>query len=258
MRLDNYLVEKEYFSSRTKAQQAIERGEVYINGKAVYKNSLEIDVSIFDLDNKIRVICESSYVSLGGYKLAKALNDFNYNVNNKVCADVGASTGGFTDCLLQNSALKVYAIDLNDELLDIKLKNNNKVIPLIKNAKDLKIDDFTEKVDLIVADLSFISEKIIMPVLANLLDEDKDLIILIKPQFELDKKVKLKNGIVKDPKVWLNVIKNIYDLGISLGLSPINLTFAPINQEKNREFLILFRKGKHKICDINPKKLMIK
>ena len=154
MRLDNYLTEKGYFDSRTKAKQSIERGEIFINSKLINKASYEINE---DLEYKIERICEDSFVSLGGFKLKKAITDFNFDCNNLIVADIGASTGGFTDCLLKNGAKKVYAIDLNDELLHKSLKEDNRVVSIIKNAKDLTLKDFDDKIDLIVADLSFIS-----------------------------------------------------------------------------------------------------
>lgn len=247
MRADNFLVENKYFSSRTKAQQAIKRGEVYINGKVLDKSSLEIDL----VNPVISIIRDDFFVSLGGYKLKKALKDFNFDVTNLVVADVGASTGGFTDCLLQNGAIKVYAIDLNDELLDNKLKNCKNVVSIIKNAKDLSLKDFKDKLDLIVADLSFISESLIIPVLSNLLEENKYAIILIKPQFENDKKIKFKNGIIKDNSVWKKACQNIYECGLSNNLTPVNITTAPLSKEKNREFLVLFRKGNFVPCKID-------
>ena len=181
MRLDTYLVENNFFESRTKARQAIEKGIVKVSNKYIFKPSYNVsNVDTISVDK-----CDG-FVSLGGYKLDKAIKDFNFDVNNLIVADIGASTGGFTVCVLQRGAKKVYAIDLNDELLDNKLKNCKNVVSIIKNAKDLSLKDFKDKLDLIVADLSFISESLIIPVLSNLLEENKYAIILIKPQFEND------------------------------------------------------------------------
>ena len=163
MRLDNYLVEKGIFDSRTKAKQAIERGEIFVDSKKILKSSFEIKEQEVD----VKHVYESKFVSLGGYKLEKALKDFNFNVTDLVVADIGASTGGFTDCLLQNGAKKVYAIDLNDTLLHQKLKESDSVIPIIKNAKDLVLDDFSDHLDLIVADLSFISITQVLSTFSN-------------------------------------------------------------------------------------------
>ena len=137
MRLDNYLVENGYFDSRTKAKQAIERGEILVEGKLIVKSSYEMK-GVHD----IKRVYDSEYVSLGGFKLEKALSDFKFNVKDLVVADIGASTGGFTDCLIKNGARKVYAVDLRDDLLHDKLKNDSKVNLIVKNAKDLSTLDF--------------------------------------------------------------------------------------------------------------------
>ncbi len=240
MRLDNYLVDKGFFDSRTKAKQALERGEIYIDRKKVCKASLDLNINTEYL---IERKCSSSYVSLGGYKLEKALCDFGLVVNDLICADIGASTGGFTDCLIKNGAKKVYSVDLNDTLLHNSLRNNEKVVPLIKNVKDLKQMDFADNLDLIVADLSFISLTQVLPVLANLLDNEKRLIVLIKPQFEVGAKKKFKNGIVRDKNIQINACINAYDYALSYQLSPEKFTIAPVNEEKNIEFLMSFIKN---------------
>ncbi len=240
MRLDVYLNKNGYLSTRTKSVQAIERGEVYVNGQKVIKPSFIIKEDSCPL---IEIKAEISFVSLGGYKLEKALADFNYNANNLVVADVGASTGGFTDCILKRGAKKVYAIDLNDDLLDKSLKNNSKVFPIIKNVKELCIKDFDEDLDLIVADLSFISSTIYMPIISNLINDEKDIILLIKPQFEIGEKKNFKNGIIKDKKLHKLVCQNVYNLATKHNLFPQNLTNAPINENKNTEYLILLKKN---------------
>lgn len=244
MRLDNYLVEKGFFDSRTKAKQAIERGEIYLNGKPSFKPSYEVNI-INDVD--VKRICQDSFVSLGGFKLKKAFEDFNFNPNNLICADVGASTGGFTDCLIQSGAKKVYAIDLNDELLHPTLKDKQNVVSIIKNVKNLSLLDFDEKLDLVVADLSFISITQVMPILSSILDDGKKLIILIKPQFETGEKRRFKNGIIRDKKVQLEACYNAYDCAILNSLSPIAFTTAPIKENKNVEFLMLFSKNTEKL-----------
>ena len=238
MRLDNYLVEKEFFDSRTKAKQAIERGEILINNKKVLKASFEIKE-----DNvEIKHVYESKFVSLGGYKLEKALNDFNFAVNDLVVADVGASTGGFTDCLLQNGAKKVFAVDLNDTLLHSKLRSDDRVISIVKNAKDLNLSDFTASLDLIVADLSFISITQVVDVFSSLLSSGKNLILLIKPQFEMGEHKRFKNGIIKDKKIHDKVCENVIEIAKNNNLEKIDITSAPIYENKNLEFLLLLRK----------------
>lgn len=238
MRLDNYLTEKKYFDSRTKAKQAIERGEVFIDGKKAYKPSIEIK----DDNIKVEHIFTKNYVSLGGYKLEKALNDFNFNVDGLIVADIGASTGGFTDCLLQNNAKKVYAVDLNDTLLHNKLKNDSRVSLIVKNAKELLKNDFSNEIDLIVADLSFISISQVIHVFSNLISKNKKLILLIKPQFEIGMHKRFKNGIIKDKNLHKEICDRISKVALENNLRTINLTPAPIYQDKNVEFLILLEK----------------
>jgi len=212
------------------------RGEVYLNGVKILKPSLSVNE---ESDCNIEIISENNFVSLGGYKLYKALKDFGFSVKGLVCADIGASTGGFTDCLLQNGAEKVYAVDLNDELLSDKLKCNPKVVELTKNAKFLKKEDFDDEIDLIVADLSFISEKMVLPVFRNLIKETGKMIILIKPQFEMGEKRKFKNGIVSDEKVRKSVVNDVVLFAESIGLKPLSITEAPIKERKNIEYLLL-------------------
>lgn len=238
MRLDNYLVQNGFFDSRTKAKQSIERGEISINGKVVYKVSFDVSV-----DSKVERDYLSQYVSLGGFKLEKALKNFSFSVENMVVADIGASTGGFTDCLLQNNAKKVYSIDLRDDLLHKNLLNNDRVVQIVKNAKDLTRNDFQETLDLVVADLSFISVSQVVDTIYNIIDDNKSIIILIKPQFEIGKKQKFKNGIIKDKNIQKEVCQNIYKLLLDKKLCPQKITIAPINFEKNVEFLILLEKN---------------
>lgn len=246
MRLDLFLVQNGYFETRTKAQQAIERGEIYVNSKLVEKVSFSVDECA-----SITRICPTDYVSIGGFKLEKALKDFNYNADGKVVADIGASTGGFTDCLLKNGAQKVYSVDLRDDLLHISLKSNKKVELIVKNARDLTKDDFDCELDLIVADLSFISVSYVLGVFSKLVDDKKDIIILIKPQFETGKKEKHKNGIIKDSKTHKQVCDSVYDLALTLGLAPQAFTTAPIVEGKNREFLIWLKKSAPILLDKN-------
>ena len=238
MRADEFLTINGFFDSRTKAKQAIERGEVFFNGKRVLKPSAETDGQA---ETEIKsAVC---FVSLGGYKLAKALKDFQFDVNGLIVADVGASTGGFTDCLLQSGAEKVYAVDLNDGLLHKSLKGNNRVISVIKNAKALTRED-VDGANLITADLSFISAKQVLSVFYDILPDDGNVILLIKPQFEIGERRRFKNGIIRDGKIIKNACKNVFDAAESAGFSAIKITTAPIFDDKNTEFLILLTKGK--------------
>lgn len=246
MRLDSFLVEKLYFETRTKAKQAVERGEIFINGKCVLKPSFSVDQ-----DAKIKRVFKSEYVSNGGFKMEKALNDFNFSVNGLICADVGASTGGFTDCLLQNGAKKIYAVDLNSDLLHYKLKENSSVKQVVCNAKNLSLTTFDEALDLVVADLSFISATMIMPVFSRILSDDKFLILLVKPQFEIGEKRKFKNGIVNDAKSRKSACLNVLSSAKNFGFALIDFTTAPINEGKNIEYLLLLQKNKNDVFDIN-------
>lgn len=242
MRLDVFLVEKGYFDSRTKSKQAIERGEVYLNGKQALKSSLSVDENSFE----IKIVRENDFVSLGGYKLHKALTDFNLDVKDLVVADVGASTGGFTDCLLKFGAKSVYSVDLNDGQLHDKLRKDKRVHPIIKNARELCRNDFANSLDMIVADLSFISATCVLDVFANLIDDGKKIILLIKPQFETGEKKKRKNGIVKDVKIHNSVCRKIFEYAVSVSLTPLDFTVAPIREGKNVEFLMLLEKNSEK------------
>ncbi len=239
MRFDVYLEKNKYYDSRTKAKLAIEKGEVLVNGKAINKPSYDIDDNIL---NEIRIINPQKFVSVGGYKLEKALIDFNFSVKDLIVADIGASTGGFTDCLLQNGAKKIYSVDLNDDLLHISLRNNSKVKPIIKNARDLSVNDFSDKLDLVVADLSFISITYVIKNFFNILGCGNDLIVLIKPQFETGEKKKFKNGIIKDKTVQKEAILKVLNCATKNGFNPIRITNAPIVDNKNVEFLVHFVK----------------
>ncbi|MBQ3116592.1 MAG: TlyA family RNA methyltransferase [Clostridia bacterium] len=233
------MLETKYFDSRTKAKQAIERGEIYLDGKKIDKSSFDVSL---DIEHKIEWKREEDFVSLGGYKLSKALKDFDFCVKDFIVADIGASTGGFTDCLIKNGAKKVFAIDLNDGLLHEKLRGDLRVVPLIKNAKNLSKEDFNLTLDLIVADLSFISITQVLPVFLNLIDSGKHLILLIKPQFEVGEKRKFKNGIVRDEKLREQICENVIEYAGGLKLKTLKITTAPIVDGKNVEFLILLKK----------------
>ncbi len=238
MRLDNYLAKKGYFDSRTKAKQAIERGEIFVDKVKITKPAFEIN----DVNVSIEYIYEKSYVSLGGYKLEKGLKDLNVCVEGLTIADIGASTGGFTDCLLQNGAKKVYAVDLNKELLHPRLKEDSRVELIVKNAKNLNVGDFNSKLDFIVGDLSFISITQIIPVLSDLIDKQKRAMLLIKPQFETGGHKKFKNGIIRDKNIHKQVCDNIIEVAKKFSFDFLGITSAPISQEKNTEFLILLEK----------------
>ncbi len=239
MRLDNFLVAQGFFDSRTKAKQSIERGEVHLNGKAIIKASFDLDENLL---HDVKIICQSSFVSLGGYKMEKALKDFSLSVKDFTVADIGCSTGGFTDCLLKNGVKRVYAVDLNDDLLHKSLLLDERVDFFVKNAKNLSKKDFKTPLDMIVADLSFISVSHVLGVFSSLLDHEKFLLILIKPQFETGEKKMYKNGIIRDEKLHKKICDNVIDMARDCSLNLINMTTTPEVKDKNREFLMLFKK----------------
>jgi 23S rRNA (cytidine1920-2'-O)/16S rRNA (cytidine1409-2'-O)-methyltransferase len=236
MRIDKYLADK--YSSRTKAAEAIEQGLVLVNGKSVNPSyeMKETDEITFCTPKEL-------FVSNGGYKLSKALSDFNFSVKDKIIADIGASNGGFTDCLFQNGAKKVYCIDVGESQLDKSLKDKNVVIIDNFNARNLTADLFNETLDGVVIDVSFISLTYILQQVADVLTDNAFVIALIKPQFECQSKQVGKNGIVKDANVHKNIINKIYDFAVFCNLSPIKITNAPIKEGKNKEYLILLEKN---------------
>ena len=235
MRLDSLLYENGIFSSRTKANQAINEGRVLYDGKPV-KPSLELD----SLD-KITVQ-KDEFVSNGGQKLKKAIVDFNLDLSGMVFADIGASNGGFTDCLLKSGASKVFAIDVGESQLDKALVLSGKVTVLDNtNARYLIEDTLGERVDGVVSDVSFISLTLILSGVKNVLKDNGIALLLIKPQFECGKEFLNKNGIVKSEKARFNAIKKVHTACVKLGMFPVNLTTAPIKDGKNVEYVIMLK-----------------
>lgn len=242
-RIDKLLVDLGFAETRTKAQSMVMAGIVLVNEKRIEKSSEQ-----FLADIKIRIKGEtaaSKYVGRGGLKLEKALQEFQIRPGEYICLDVGASTGGFTDCLLQNGAKKVYAIDVGTNQLDWKIRNDERVVAREKvNARNLTADDFDEKIDLIVMDVSFISVTKILPALHNLIAEKGKIIVLIKPQFEVGKGEVGKGGIVRDESKHKSVIENINKFSEQIGLRNLNVIESPIlGAEGNKEFLALYEKA---------------
>ncbi len=237
MRADKYFAER--FGSRTKAAEAIARGDVLLNGKKI-KPSDEVKES----DEIQYITPEESYVSSGGNKLARAIKTFSINVKDMIFADVGASTGGFTDCLLQNGAKKVYCVDVGESLLDKKLQKDERIVRMENtNARYLKAETFTDKLDGAVIDVSFISLRLILPVLYEIIKPEGIVIALIKPQFECEnKKLLSKSGIVTDKKLRRKIVEKIYDSCVENRLYPQDLINAPLREKKNVEYVILLKK----------------
>ena len=247
MRLDKFLSEK--FGSRTKAATAISKGRVLINGNVVqasyeYKDSDKIEI----------IPAEEIYVSAGGFKLSKAIKDFNYSVEGKIFADIGASTGGFTDCLLQHGAKKVYCIDIGESQLDISLLDKNIVVIDNFNARNLKASLFSDKLDGVVIDVSFISLTYILENVSNILSDGAQVLALIKPQFECESRKVGKNGIVRGSDVHRKIINKVLDFAVNCNLFPQNLTNAPIVNGKNMEYVVLLEKNAK--CKIINEKLL--
>ncbi len=234
MRADKYFSEN--FGSRTKAAEAIERGLVLINGKTIRPKD-----EIRETDKIEIVSAEESFVSNGGYKLQRAIKSFSVDCRDKIFADIGASTGGFTDCLLQNGAKKVYTIDVGESLLHEKLRDHPAVVVMDNtNARYLTRADFPEPIDGIVADVSFISLRLIFPVIKNLLNNDGEAFVLIKPQFECEKKNIGKSGIVH-PSAHMDIVKRVLGYAVENGLYPFGIVNAPIRKGKNIEYVLRLR-----------------
>lgn len=238
-RLDKLLVEKGLVESREKAQRLIMAGLVFVNNQKVDKAGTKVKVN-----SNIFIKERERYVSRGGYKLERGIKVFNWNVKDKVCIDIGASTGGFTDCLLQNGAKKVYAVDVGKNQLNEKLRNDSRVISLEKtNARYLTEREIPEKLDCFVSDVSFISILKILPNLCKFLKEDAEGIILIKPQFELSRS-EVKDGVVRDKSLHIKAITNVLDGLKSSCYCVEDLTYSDTwGPEGNIEFLAFLKKG---------------
>ncbi len=236
-RIDRILTERKLAATLPEANALVMSGVVLVNEKRIEKSSEmfaeEVSVRIKGAENK------SKYVGRGGLKLEKAITEFHICPTGYICLDVGSSTGGFTDCLLQIGARKVIAVDAGTNQLDWKLRKDNRVeVRENTNARHLKPENFTEKFDLIVMDVSFISATKILAALPNLLTEDGQLIILIKPQFEVRRSEVGTGGIVSDPQKHLEVIEKVNVFAESVGFFVKGLIESPIaGMEGNKEFL---------------------
>ncbi len=237
MRLDLYLVEQKIALSRTKAKDIILSGKVKVSGKTCLKPAFEIK------DEDVSCELSDNYVGRGAKKLKKAIEKFSIDVEGKVCLDVGASTGGFTQYMLSENALRVYAVDIgHGQLADI-LKEDERVVNL--EGTDIRTLSLDEKCDFFAVDVSFVSVTKVLLQIYNLLSESGEGVILIKPQFEAGRENIGKNGIVKDKKVHIKVIENILEFSDKIGLFPRDLTFSPITGgDGNIEYTLYVRKEK--------------
>jgi 23S rRNA (cytidine1920-2'-O)/16S rRNA (cytidine1409-2'-O)-methyltransferase len=239
-RLDVILVQKGLAESRDKAKRTIMAGLVMVDGRVEDKAGQKFDVdSEFTVKQKL---CR--YVSRGGLKLEKAIEVFGIDPDGCVCMDMGASTGGFTDCMLMNGARKVYALDVGYGQLDYKLRVDPRVVNMEKtNIRYLDTDLIEDPIDLISIDVSFISLKHMFPVAAKVLKDDGAVVCLIKPQFEAGREQVGKKGIVRDRKVHEEVIRKVAGYAAENGLWPHGLSFSPVKGTKgNIEYLMYLRK----------------
>ena len=226
-----------YDYSREYAKDIILKGYVFVNDKVIKKPSFKVlDTDIIKIDEK----ATPKYVSRGGFKLEKALTFFNINLENKTCLDIGASTGGFTDCMLQHNANEVYAIDVGTSQLDNKILSNKKVISM--ENTDIRNFNTTLKFDFVCADVSFISLKKIIPLLNSFIKETSDIVLLIKPQFEAGRE-NIDKGIVKNKNIHIKVLQDIYNFSLEQGFFVKDITFSPIKGGKgNIEYLLCLNK----------------
>lgn len=234
-RLDFEMAARRIVKSRTLAQQLIKEGSVAVNGNIVSKPSFYVSA-----EDEIEIIGElPRYVGRGGLKLEKAVDLFKIRLKDLTCIDVGASTGGFTDCMLQNGAAKVYAVDVGRDQLDEKLRSDSRVISLEQtDIRDFSLPD-GEYADFIGADVSFISLKLILPRVYGLLKDDGAAVVLIKPQFEAGRSNLSKKGIVRDDKVRRKIVEDMREFVVQCGFSVIGTANSPITGgDGNIEYLL--------------------
>lgn len=239
-RLDVLLVKRNLAESREKAKALIMSGIVYVNGQKEDKAG-----TTFEETAPIEVRGSTlKYVSRGGLKLEKAMDRFGVRLDGKICMDVGASTGGFTDCMLQNGAVKVYSVDVGHGQLAWKLRNDERVVCMEKtNIRYVAPEDIADPIGFASIDVSFISlTKVLEPVKA-LLEDNGQIVCLIKPQFEAGREKVGKKGVVREPAVHLEVIDMVIDYALSIGFEALNLEFSPIKgPEGNIEYLLYLQK----------------
>lgn len=236
LRLDTLLVEKGYFNSREKARRVIMAGLVFIDNQKFDKPGTKIYI-----DSEIVVKGDIiPYVSRGGLKLEKAIKEFNINLKDMTCLDIGASTGGFTDCMLQNNAKKVYAIDVGYGQLDWKLRQDPRVVVMERtNIRHVEPKDLQDLGDFASIDVSFISLRLVLPVVRKLLKKSSEVITLIKPQFEAGREKVGKKGVIKDINIHKEVVSNVIECAMDMDYQILNFSYSPIKgPEGNIEYLL--------------------
>ena len=245
-RLDVLLVKRNLAASREKAKAIIMSGNVYVDNQKEDKPG-----TTFPEESKIEVRGHTlPYVSRGGLKLEKAMKEFQVSVEGKVCTDVGSSTGGFTDCMLQNGAVKVFAIDVGHGQLDWKLRQDERVVCMEKtNIRYVTPEDIGEEVQFSSIDVSFISLTKVLKPIFDYLSEDGEIVALIKPQFEAGREKVGKKGVVREKSTHLEVIETVIQYALSIGFDVLNLEFSPIRgPEGNIEYLVHLKKTKGDAC----------
>ena len=247
-RLDVYLTENGLTTSRERAKALIMAGQVYVKNQKCDKAGMMID----DSEKEVEIRGEQlKYVSRGGLKLEKAMAEFPISLENKVTMDIGASTGGFTDCMLQNGAKRVYAVDVGYGQFAWKLRQDKRVVNMERtNIRYVTPEDIGEDIDFASIDVSFISLKLVLPAAYNLLAPDGEIVALIKPQFEAGKGQVGKKGVVRDKSVHFDVIRSVLDFAVDNGFTVLGLSYSPIKgPEGNIEYLAYLKKSS---CTSNP------
>lgn len=248
IRLDARIFDLGLTESREKAKAFIMAGQVYVNGMKATKAG----VTVTETD-KIEVRGTNEFVSRGGHKLKKAMSVFPITLTDKICMDIGASTGGFTDCMLQNGAKKVYSIDVGYGQLAWKLRSDERVINLERtNIRYVTKEQVPDDIDFFSVDVSFISLCLVLPAAYPLLREDGECVCLIKPQFEAGREKVGKNGVIRDKTVHSEVIKKIYDFATENGFCVLGLDYSPIKgPEGNIEYLIHLKKSSDESVNVD-------
>ena len=253
-RLDVLLTERGFFDSREKAKAVIMAGEVFVNGQREDKAGSKFDREA-EIEVKGKIL---KYVSRGGLKLEKAVEVYGLDLMDKTCIDIGSSTGGFTDCMLQNGAAKVYAIDVGTNQLAWKLREDKRVVSMEKtNIRYVTEEDIPEKADFASVDVSFISLTKVLPAAVNLLKDEAYMVCLIKPQFEAGREKVGKKGVVRDFSVHKEVIELVINFAIGLNFFIKGLTFSPVKgPEGNIEYLLYMQKRNEKMSGAETDKII--
>lgn len=254
IRLDTAVFELGISESREKAKALIMAGQIYVNGMKAIKPGTTVNST-----DKIELRGQTlAYVSRGGLKLEKAMKVFPIALDKKICMDIGASTGGFTDCMLQNGADKVYSIDVGYGQLAWKLRSDSRVVNLERtNFRYITHEQIPEEIDFASIDVSFISLKLIFPALIPLLKNNGECVCLVKPQFEAGKEKVGKKGVVREKSTHVEVIENVIKYAADNGFSVLNLDFSPVKgPEGNIEYLLYLKKAENSVCIIDTEKII--